>query len=116
MFKTRSGTEVEFVSYGDLKKIFVLSLPPDVYWGTLGGTTLILMLVVPWNTRGKSATEENVYMTSRLASVMTDVQNLEAVVGLVKTQNRWGIIDRMLGTVSAQFADDERTVDSDNDG
>ena len=99
MFETHSGTEVEYIGYGDLKKIFVLPLPPDAYWGSLGSTTLILALIVPWNTRGKSATEENVYMTSRLASVMTDVQNLEAVVGLVKMRNRWGIINRTPGTV-----------------
>ena len=71
--------------------------------------------MVLWNTRGKLATEENVYMTSRLASVVTDAQNLEAVVGLVKTRNRWGIIDQTPGTVSAQFADDERMVESDAD-
>lgn len=115
MFETRSGTEVEYVGYGDLKKLFVLPLPPDGYWGSLSGTTLILALIVPWNTRGKSATEGNVYMTSRLASVMTDARNLEGVVGLVKTRNKWGIIDRMPGTVSAQFADNERTADSDNE-
>ncbi|KAF8441735.1 hypothetical protein L210DRAFT_3399302, partial [Boletus edulis BED1] len=101
--------------YGDLKKIFVLPLPPDAYWGSLSDTTLILALIVPWNTKGKSATEGNVYMGSRLASVITDVQNLEVVVGLVKTRGRWGIIDRMPGTVSAQFTDDERMVDSTND-
>ena len=93
MFETHSGTKVEYISYGDLKKIFVLPLPSDAYWGSLSGMTLILTLIVPWNTRGKSATEGNVYMTSHLASVMTDARNLEAVVGLIKTRNKWGIIN-----------------------
>ncbi|KAG8212886.1 hypothetical protein J3R82DRAFT_11222, partial [Butyriboletus roseoflavus] len=73
MFDTRSENEVEYVGYGDLKKIFVLTLPEDTYWKSLSDTMLVLALIVPWNTRGKSASDANVYMTLRLASVVMDV-------------------------------------------
>ena len=106
MFKTRTGNPVVHVSYGELEKIFVLTLPKDKFFKTLSGKLLVLALITPWDTEGKSGAEDNVYMTSRKASVVTDVRSLRAVVGLVETRKRWGIIDRAPETVQVQFTDE----------
>ena len=44
-------------------------------------------------------------MTSRKASLVTDVRSVQAVVGLVETRRRWGIIDRAPEVMQVQFAD-----------
>ena len=35
-----------------------------------------------------------------------DIRSLKAVVGLVKTRGRWGIVDRVPGATMTTFADD----------
>lgn len=86
----------------------MLTLPVNKLFNTLSGKTLALALVTPWNTKGpgKSVADEDVYMTSRKAKVVTEVRSLQAVVGLVETRKRWGIIDRAPGTVETQFVDE----------
>ncbi|KAF9222843.1 hypothetical protein BS17DRAFT_767596 [Gyrodon lividus] len=95
------------VSYGDLERIFILTIPTDDFFARLSGQTVALALVVPWDTDGKDATKGNVYMTSRKASVITDIRNLQAVVGLVETRKKWGVIDRAPGAVAAVFASED---------
>ncbi|KAF8833391.1 hypothetical protein BDN67DRAFT_917119, partial [Paxillus ammoniavirescens] len=103
------------VSYGDLEKIFILTIPTDDFFAKLGGETIILALITPWDMDGKDATKENVYMTSRKASIVTDIHSLKAVVGLVETRKRWGVLDRVLGVVTPSFAEDTGEEDeSDN--
>ncbi|KAI9457150.1 hypothetical protein HD554DRAFT_1981612, partial [Boletus coccyginus] len=80
-------------SYGDLEKIFVVAIPPESFFKTLISKTLALVLIMPWKTEGNLASEENVYLISHKASIITDVHNLKAVVGLIQTREKWGIID-----------------------
>ncbi|KIK97904.1 hypothetical protein PAXRUDRAFT_807196 [Paxillus rubicundulus Ve08.2h10] len=114
VFETCTGV-ITTVSYGDLEKIFVLTIPTDDFFAKLGGETIALALITPWDTAGKDATKENVYITSRKASIVTDVRSLKAVVGLVETRKRWGVIDRVLGAVAPSFAEGTGEEDESND-
>lgn len=101
-----TGGKVTYVSYGDLEKIFVLTLSVNKLFKILSGKVLALALVTPWNTEGKLAAEEDIYMTSWKAKVVTEVQSLQAVVGLIEIRKRWGIIDRAPGIIQTQFVDE----------
>ena len=81
-------------------------MPAGPFFGALGGKTIILMLVKPWDTNRKVASEENVFFKSQMARIIMDIRSLKAVVGLVKTRGRWGIIDRVPGATMTTFADD----------
>ncbi|KAI6028191.1 hypothetical protein EDC04DRAFT_2572975, partial [Pisolithus marmoratus] len=59
--------------YGNLNKIFMLTLASDAFFTSLCSKMLILALITPWNTEGKDATLENTYLLSRCAPIITDV-------------------------------------------
>ncbi|KAI9570064.1 hypothetical protein HD554DRAFT_1982069, partial [Boletus coccyginus] len=92
-------------NYGDLEQIIIVMMPEDPFFATLSGKTLALVLITPWNMDGKVASEETVFMTSRRASVITNVHSIQATVGLVETCKKWEVIDRLLGGVSMSFVD-----------
>ncbi|KIN97008.1 hypothetical protein M404DRAFT_161491 [Pisolithus tinctorius Marx 270] len=96
---------VRVIGYGDLEKIFVLTLPSNKFFTSLSGKTLVLALITPWNTKGKDAASENTYLLSRRATIVTDVRSLKAVVGLVPVGKWWGIIDRMSAASAQGFVD-----------
>ncbi|KIK79589.1 hypothetical protein PAXRUDRAFT_834023 [Paxillus rubicundulus Ve08.2h10] len=103
------------ISYGDLEKIVILTTPIDPFFANLSGKSLALALITPWNTDGKLASKENVYMTTRKASIVTDIRSLKAVVGLVETRKKWGVIDRVPATVVTSFTEDNVAEDSDSE-
>ncbi|KAI5987007.1 hypothetical protein F5J12DRAFT_867766, partial [Pisolithus orientalis] len=70
----------------------MLTLPPNKFFPSLSGKTLVLALITPWNTKGKDAANENTYLLSHHATIVTDVRSLKAVVGLVPVGKWWGII------------------------
>ncbi|KAF8550334.1 hypothetical protein OG21DRAFT_1478565 [Imleria badia] len=84
VFETRSNT-IKQVNYRDLEQIIIVTIPEDPFFGGLGGKTLALVLIIPWNTDRKDASEETVFMTSRKASVITNIHSLQATVGLIET-------------------------------
>ncbi|KIO03138.1 hypothetical protein M404DRAFT_146306, partial [Pisolithus tinctorius Marx 270] len=93
ILEARNRHLVRVIGYGDLEKIFVLTLPSNKFFASLSGKTLILALITPWNTKGKDTASENTYLLSCHATIVTDVRSLKAVVGLVPVGKRWGIID-----------------------
>ncbi|KAF9224599.1 hypothetical protein BS17DRAFT_766586 [Gyrodon lividus] len=103
------------ISYGDLEKIVVLTTPVDPFFANLSGKSLALALIKPWGTDGGLASKENVYMTTCKASIITDIRSLKAVVGLVETHKKWGVIDRAPATVVTNFAEDNAAEDSDSE-
>ncbi|KAF8833262.1 hypothetical protein BDN67DRAFT_917366 [Paxillus ammoniavirescens] len=105
VFQPHTGPAVRRISYGDLEKIFVLTLPADVFFRNLSGKTLALTLITPWDTEGKITSKEMTFLKSRRASIVTDIRSLRAVVGLVESQKRWGIVDRVPETVVTSFTD-----------
>lgn len=103
------------MGYGDLEKILVITLPTNPFFANLSAQIIVLALVTPWDTNGKDASKEDVYMTTRKASFITDIRSLQSVIGIVETRNKWGIIDRSGESVVAEFAEDKNgTLDSDN--
>ncbi|KIN99452.1 hypothetical protein M404DRAFT_73784, partial [Pisolithus tinctorius Marx 270] len=65
--------------YGDLEKIFMLTLPPNKFFASLSDKMLILALITPWNTKGKDAVSENTYLLFCCATIVTNMQSLKAV-------------------------------------
>ncbi|KAI6159326.1 hypothetical protein EDD17DRAFT_1613662 [Pisolithus thermaeus] len=103
--ETREHCLIHITGYGDLNKIFVMTLATGAFFKSLSGKTLILALITPWNTEGNDATLENTYLLSCHATIVTDVRSLKAVVGLVPVGKRWGIIDRTPATSIQSFSD-----------
>ena len=64
VFETRTGSVLVRTGYGDLEEIITLAVPAGPFFGVLGGKTIILALVKPWDTNGKVASEENVFFKS----------------------------------------------------
>lgn len=103
---------VKRLGYGDLEKILIVTIPADPFFTDLSGKTIALVLITPWDTDGKNALKENMYMTSRQAAFITEIQNLQAVVGLIETRKKWGIVDRGGESV---MAEDEMMAESDDE-
>ncbi|KAG8218033.1 hypothetical protein J3R82DRAFT_6238 [Butyriboletus roseoflavus] len=103
--------------YGDLKRIIIITIPSNQFFGSLSSQTLALALVTPWNTDGEVALKENIYMTTCKASIITDIRRLKAVIGLVETHGRWGVIDHIPSGGTEIFrgeGDLENTLSDDN--
>lgn len=98
---------MKHLGYGDLEKIVIVTLPADPFFAALSGKTISLVLIVPWDSDGRDAAKENVYMTTRRAAFVTELQNLQAVVGLVETRRKWGIIDRSGDGFLTNLVEDE---------
>jgi len=80
-----AGSILTRTGYGDLEKIIALVVPAKPFFGALGGKSIILALVKPWDTDGKVASEENVFFKDRKVKIIMDIRSLKTVVGLVKT-------------------------------
>ncbi|KAG2340055.1 hypothetical protein BDR05DRAFT_856809, partial [Suillus weaverae] len=85
---------VDVISYGQLDKILVCELGNHKIYRFLCNTTLILALITPCKTDGTDALISLVGYKESVAPVVTDVQNIKAVVGQVQTQGKIFIIDR----------------------
>ncbi|KIK95759.1 hypothetical protein PAXRUDRAFT_776112, partial [Paxillus rubicundulus Ve08.2h10] len=77
----------------------------DTFFANLSGKSLTLALITPWNTDGKLESKENMYMTTHKASIVTDICSLKAVVGLVETYKKWGVINWVPATVMTSFTE-----------
>ncbi|KDQ51674.1 hypothetical protein JAAARDRAFT_139876, partial [Jaapia argillacea MUCL 33604] len=88
------GREVRTVFYRQLECILVCALPNERFWGKVGGKTLLLALIHPCNTQGRDATKGIVMYSQTTAPIVTDLRVICAVVGRLRTRNRWGIVDR----------------------
>ncbi|KIK79621.1 hypothetical protein PAXRUDRAFT_834013, partial [Paxillus rubicundulus Ve08.2h10] len=61
---------------------------------------------MPWDTEGKITSKEMRFLKSRRASIVTDIHSLRAVIGLVESQKRWGIVNRVPETVVTSLAEE----------
>ncbi|KAG2120142.1 hypothetical protein DEU56DRAFT_692461, partial [Suillus clintonianus] len=82
------------ICYGHLDKILVYQVPNDPFFGILSGKEQVLVLLTPWKTDGQDAAKTLTWVQAKLAPIITDIRNIKAVVGLVDTRKRSGIIDR----------------------
>jgi hypothetical protein len=97
------------INYGVLEKILVRSLGDENIWGDLRGKTHLLAVITPWRTDGQDAALETVFFKHTLATIVTDLRNVCAVVSRVVIRGEWGIIDRNIGIAHATF-----TLDGNN--
>ncbi|EGO30536.1 hypothetical protein SERLADRAFT_412356 [Serpula lacrymans var. lacrymans S7.9] len=97
------NTTVTATHYGHLEQILVCQLGNDDFWKDLSGCGLLLAVITPCKTEGKDAALEVAVYGGVAAAIATDICNIKAVVGRVKTRGRWGIIDRTSGLASVAF-------------
>jgi len=110
-----AAATVRQVGYGLLETILVCILPDHPTFGHLRGCLRLLVVIEPCKTHGKDATSELTMYNEMAASIVTDIQNVKAVVGRVKTRGKWGIVDRTAGIASTVFYDADSDLDSDDD-
>lgn len=92
------------VFYGKLELILECDIPDKKFWGRyLQGTTVLLAVVTPCVTMGKDAAQELTTYQHTTTQVVTDLRAISAVVGRVKTRNRWGIVDRSQDSSRTEF-------------
>ncbi|KAJ8595509.1 hypothetical protein M405DRAFT_727936, partial [Rhizopogon salebrosus TDB-379] len=91
--------------YGTLEKILVYQVPNDSFFAGLSGKQQILVLLTPWKTEGQDATKTLTFVQTTLAPIVTDIRNVKAVIGLVETRGKSGIIDRARESAFAGFDD-----------
>ncbi|KAG2110102.1 hypothetical protein DEU56DRAFT_749887 [Suillus clintonianus] len=101
------------ICYGHLDKILVYQVPNDPFFGILSGKEQVLVLLTPWKTDGQDAAKTLTWVQAKLAPIITDIRNIKAVVGLVDTRKRSGIIDRARESVFSGF--DDLGVDENDD-
>jgi len=91
----------------------VCILPDDVTFGDLRGRPHLLVVVEPCQTQGKDATSKLTVYKDMMASFVTDILNVKAVIGRVKSRGKWGIVDRMSGLIAVPVFDMEEDSDDD---
>ncbi|CAE6472142.1 unnamed protein product [Rhizoctonia solani] len=114
-WRNRRDDPFRQTQYGRLLNIYYVELLED------NDTTLtpyLLLKVEPCNTRGLDATNPKtpvVTYTDRDVSTpdIIHANTLVAVVGRVKMNNKWAIVDRSRGNARTQFVDDEGNVEFD---
>lgn len=97
---------VREVHYGFLETILECNFSPDDdFWDGLQGSTLLLAVISPCNTRNQDATKTlTSYRTSsRSRIVVVDLRTIQGVVGRVETRGRWGVVDRSEQTAKTVF-------------
>ncbi|KAG0704212.1 hypothetical protein DFH29DRAFT_802240 [Suillus ampliporus] len=102
------------ICYGLLEKILVYQVPDDPFFADLSGKQQILVLLTPWKTEGQDAAKILTLVQAKLAPIVTDIRNVKAVVGLVETRGRSGIIDGVGDSIFVGF--DDLGVYNDDDG
>ena len=102
--KDGDGEASREIFYGKLELILVCNIPDKRFWGRdLQGTTVILAVITPCVTMGKDAAKELTTYQHTTTQVVTDLRTISAVVGRVRTRNRWGIVDRSEDSSRTEF-------------
>ncbi|KAG6369283.1 hypothetical protein JVT61DRAFT_15494 [Boletus reticuloceps] len=98
-FDQDSNNAVTVVQYGRLEKILEFETGSQNTWRGLKNTYQLLALISPCKTGGKDASHQVVEYKDMKESIITDIRNIKAVVGRVKSRGRWIIVDRSVETV-----------------
>ncbi|KAI0364415.1 hypothetical protein BV20DRAFT_956208 [Pilatotrama ljubarskyi] len=103
------GGDERLICYGELQAILECALPPgnEARWKDLAGTTVLLALITPCNTRGCDGTRSLALYKDTLAPVVVDLRTVQAVVGRVKSRGSWGIVDRSNGLARTVFVNED---------
>ena len=72
-------------------------------------------LLTPCQTAGRDATKELTSYTRKLATIATDLRNIQSVVGRIQTRGEWYTIDRGGGYASPASRDAASDGESDEE-
>ncbi|KAH9917212.1 hypothetical protein B0H21DRAFT_702860 [Amylocystis lapponica] len=112
-YATQRRRTPEFVPqdfYGQLRRIFVLELPPSAELRTDEASTLLLAAIQSVKTQEASDVQQVFYKDDGALDVV-DLASIQCVVGRVydTQRNSYGIIDRSGPLARAVFVDDSET-------
>ena len=94
------GTEY----FGRLEKILIVDLPPGITPSITCCKRVILAIISPRETRNETSLGIPHYTEPTKATLRAvDMNTLMCLVGRVKNQNRWGIVDRSGDMARAEF-------------
>lgn len=82
------------IGYGQLLRIVACELPQDAIFGDYAGKTHILALIIPCQTQGRDGRETLASYTQTLQPLVMDLRDVKAVVGRVRTRQKWWILDQ----------------------
>jgi len=90
------------VSYGQLERLLKVEFPDDTGFRKLGGKTYMIAIIRPCRTTGDARSARVEYRRDD-APYATDMANISSLVGQVKREQVWGIIDRGDETAPISF-------------
>ena len=97
----RPAWDKQVVCYGQVHSYIRVTLPAKPHLKTDCKSTAILALVMLCKTNGEDASRVPVWYHKMELVCAFDVVTIDCVIGQVKVGNRWGIIDRSLGSECA---------------
>ena len=107
-FKDENGQIVQHdIHYGELHIILDFILDDRAVWEKMRGTRQLLAVITPCKTNGNDATTSLTEYTKLQATLVTDLQAIQCVVGRgCRRHKTWGIIDRSTDEVRPEFITD----------
>ena len=103
VFEASNAVTTTTINYGSVEKFLVCSLGDESMWGTLCNSTLLLAVITPCKTDQQDASKTVVCYKTASAPIVTDIRNIERLIGRVHSQGSWGIIDRSMNLVVGSF-------------
>ena len=97
----RPAWDKQVVCYGQVHSYIRVTLPAEPHLKTDCKSTAILALVTLCKTNGEDASRVPVWYHKMELVRAFDVVTIDCVIGQVKVGDRWGIIDRSLGSERA---------------
>jgi hypothetical protein len=97
----RPARDKRVVCYGQVHSYIHVTLPAEPRLKTDRESTAILALVTLCKTNGEDASRVPVWYHKMELVRAFDVVTIDCVIGRVKVGDRWGIIDRSLGSERA---------------
>jgi hypothetical protein len=97
----RPARDKRIVGYGQVQSYVYVTLPAEPCLKIDRDSTAILVLVTLCKTNGEDASQAPVWYHEMELVRAFDIATIDCVVGRVKVGNRWGIVDRSLGSERA---------------
>jgi hypothetical protein len=94
----RPACDKQIVCYGQVQSYIYITLPAEPRLKTDRDSSALLALVTLCKTNGKDASLAPVWYQEMEKVRAFDIATIDCVVGRIKVDNRWGIIDRTLGS------------------
>ena len=93
----RPARDKRTVNYGQVQSYIYVTLPATPWLKINRNSTAILALVTLCKTDGQDASLTPVWYQGMGKVRAFDIATIDCIVGRIKVENRWGIVDRSFG-------------------